>query len=57
MVEGAAYARTAEDKRQHIGIKRKFASAMIAKIPTPLARHIGATYYPRAVTEWKAAAE
>ena len=26
---------------------RKFASAMIAKIPAPLARHIGATYFPR----------
>lgn len=27
---------------------RKFASAMIAKIPTPLARHIGATFKPKA---------
>ena len=26
---------------------RKAASAMIAKIPEPLARHIAATYYPR----------
>lgn len=26
---------------------RKAASAMIAKIPAPLARHIGATYFPR----------
>ena len=29
---------------------RKFASAMIAKIPTPLSRWIAATYYPRATT-------
>jgi hypothetical protein len=27
--------------------RRKFASAMIAKIPLPLSRHIGATFYPR----------
>lgn len=27
---------------------RKFASAMIAKIPLPLSRHIAATYYPKA---------
>lgn len=27
-------------------VKRKFASAMIAKIPLPLARHIAATYHP-----------
>jgi hypothetical protein len=27
--------------------KRKAASAMIAKIPLPLARHIAATYYPK----------
>jgi hypothetical protein len=44
MVEGAEYRRTADDKRQHIGKARKFASAMIAKIPQPLARHIGRTY-------------
>jgi C-5 cytosine-specific DNA methylase len=30
--------------------KRKFASAMIAKIPLPLARHIARTYYPRSAT-------
>jgi hypothetical protein len=30
--------------RQHIGVTRKFASAMIAKIPMPLSRHIGATF-------------
>lgn len=29
---------------------RKFASAMIAKIPLPLSRHIASTYYPRATT-------
>jgi len=38
------YERTAEDKRQHIGVRRKAASAMIAKIPLPLSRHIGAAY-------------
>jgi hypothetical protein len=27
--------------------KRRMASAMIAKIPLPLARHIGRVYYPR----------
>jgi hypothetical protein len=46
MVEGAEYRRTAEDKRQHIGKSRKFASALIAKIPLPLARHIAAVYHP-----------
>jgi hypothetical protein len=44
IVEGAKYRRTEDDKRQHIGVTRKFASAMIAKIPTPLARHIAATF-------------
>lgn len=37
-----------EDKRQHIGAKRKFASAMIAKIPLALSRHIGKYFYDRA---------
>ena len=46
LVDGAPYARTADDIRQHIGIKRKFASAMIAKIPEPLARHIARVYRP-----------
>jgi hypothetical protein len=46
MVEGAQYRRTADDKRQHIGKTRKFASAMIAKIPAPLARHIARVYRP-----------
>ena len=46
MVEGAQYQRTEDDKRQHIGVTRKFASAMIAKIPLPLSRHIAATFHP-----------
>jgi hypothetical protein len=32
------------DKRDQIGVSRKFASAMIAKIPLPLSRHIAAVY-------------
>jgi hypothetical protein len=44
MVEGAEYLRTEDDKRQHIGVSRKFASAMIAKIPLPLSRHIARCY-------------
>lgn len=44
MVGGAKYTRSEEDKRQHIGVNRKMASAMIAKIPLPLCRHIGATF-------------
>jgi hypothetical protein len=48
MVAGVKIERTSEDKRQHIGMSRKFASAMIAKIPLPLARHIAATFRPRA---------
>lgn len=43
-LKGAKYERSAEDKRQHVGINRKAASAMIAKIPLPLSRHIAATY-------------
>lgn len=43
-LKGAKYERTADDKRQHIGVARKAASAMIAKIPLPLSRHIAATY-------------
>lgn len=46
LLKGAKYVRTAEDKRQHIGINRKAASAMIAKIPEPLSRHIGTVYWP-----------
>jgi hypothetical protein len=48
MVEGVKIKRSADDKRQHIGTSRKFASAMIAKIPLPLSRHIGATFRVRA---------
>lgn len=44
MVEGVKIKRSAKDKRDHIGTKRKFASAMIAKIPLPLSRHIAATF-------------
>lgn len=46
MVEGIKIARSAEDKRQHIGVKRKFAAAMVAKIPTPLSRHIARSWWP-----------
>lgn len=46
MVEGVKIKRSTEDKRQHIGTKRKFASAMIAKIPLRLSRHIAATFKP-----------
>jgi hypothetical protein len=45
-LKGAKYARSDEDKRQHIGINRKAASAMIAKIPAPLARHIAQVFRP-----------
>ena len=38
------YRRTDDDKRQHIGSSRKAASALIAKIPLALARHVGAAY-------------
>jgi site-specific DNA-cytosine methylase len=44
MVEGVRIKRSDEDRRQHIGTKRKFASVMIAKIPLPLSRHIAATF-------------
>ncbi len=44
MVEGVKIKRSEEDKRQHIGVTRKFASAMIAKIPLPLSRHIARTF-------------
>ena len=46
MVEGCDYRRTESDKRSHIGAKRKFASAMIAKIPRELSRHIAQVYAP-----------
>jgi len=44
IVEGVKIKRSDNDKRQHIGIKRKFASAMIAKIPEPLSRWIAASF-------------
>lgn len=43
-LKGAKYERSADDKRQHIGINRKAASAMIAKIPLALSRHIASTF-------------
>jgi hypothetical protein len=35
-----------EDRRQHLSSARKAASAMIAKIPEPLSRHIARTFLP-----------
>jgi hypothetical protein len=46
MAEGVKIKRSETDKRQHIGTKRKFASAMIAKIPIPLSRHIAQSFRP-----------
>ena len=46
MVEGVKIKRSEQDKRDHIGVKRKFASAMIARIPLVLARHIAKVYRP-----------
>jgi C-5 cytosine-specific DNA methylase len=46
MVKGVKIARTADDKRQHVGTSRKFASAMIARIPEPLSRYIARTFRP-----------
>lgn len=43
---GAAWFDTGPASLPSSSPRRKFASAMIAKIPTPLARHIGATYRP-----------
>jgi hypothetical protein len=51
MVEGVKIVRSEQDKRQHIGTTRKFASAMIAKIPLPLSRHIAATFRPTEARE------
>jgi hypothetical protein len=50
MVKGVKIKRSADDKRQHIGTSRKFASAMIAKIPEPLSRYIAVTFKPRSTT-------
>lgn len=44
MVDGVKIKRSEKDRRDHIGTTRKFASAMIAKIPLPLSRHIAATF-------------
>ena len=44
MVEGIKIDRTEKDIRDHIGTKRKFASAMIARIPLPLAAHIAKVF-------------
>lgn len=44
MVDGVKIKRSEKDKRDHIGTSRKFASAMIAKIPLALSRHIAATF-------------
>jgi hypothetical protein len=46
MVAGAQYVRTSEDERQHIGVKRRFAQAMVAKIPLMLSSHIARIYRP-----------
>ncbi len=45
----AGYTRTAEDIRQHIGAKRKAASAKIAKIPLALSTHIARIYHPNGI--------
>jgi hypothetical protein len=42
----AGYKRTEADKRNHIGARRKAASAKIAKIPLPLSQWIARTYKP-----------
>ena len=47
MVEGVKIKRSERDRRDHIGTSRKFASAMIAKIPLTLSRHIAATFRPK----------
>ncbi len=45
-VAGVKYERSAEDRRQHIGLSRKAASAKIAKIPFTLAHWIGRAWLP-----------
>ena len=45
------FKQTAEMKRQHIGYSRKAASALIAKIPFPLAQHIARCFKPALVEE------
>lgn len=50
MVAGVKYKRSAEDKRNHIGAKRKFAAAMVAKIPLELSSWIGRAWLPLRLT-------
>jgi hypothetical protein len=45
-LKGLKYNRTDEDRRQHLSIARKAASAKIAKIPLPLSSWIARTYKP-----------
>ena len=47
MVEGVKIKRSDRDKRDHIGVSRKFASAMIAKIPLALSTHIARVFLPQ----------
>lgn len=49
MVEGVKYKRSDEDKRNHIGVKRKFAAAMVAKIPLELSTWIGRAWLPQPI--------
>jgi hypothetical protein len=42
----ADFALTDNDRRLHLSYSRRAASAMIAKIPLPLARHIARAWYP-----------
>ena len=45
-LKGVKYNRTEDDKRQHLSIARKAASAKIAKIPLALSEWIARTYKP-----------
>lgn len=45
-LKGLKYNRTDEDRRQHLSIARKAASAKIAKIPFALSSWIAKTYRP-----------
>lgn len=45
-LKGLKYNRTDKDRRQHLSIARKAASAKIAKIPLPLSQWIARTYKP-----------
>lgn len=48
-LKGVKYNRTEDDKRQHLSIARKAASAKIAKIPFALSRHIASVYRPETI--------